>query len=134
MSSGPQIVRIGRTEEAESVLQHLDDAGADDLGVPGGELLENGEHELLLAHRARVLDLEVFGKGDELGRSLGFQVLKLDFPHRGTLSDGKGADRGLLGAGDFWETFDRAALFTRVVRKAQEARRGATCLKEEASL
>ena len=32
-----------------------------------GQLLEDGEHELLLAHGARVLDLELFGEGDEFG-------------------------------------------------------------------
>ena len=87
MSSGTgQVVRIGRAQEAEAVLQHLDDAGADDLDLARRQLLEDGEHELLLAHRARVLDLELLGEGDEFGGGFGFQVLKFDFPHRGTLS------------------------------------------------
>ena len=64
-----QIIRIGRAQEAEAVLQHLDDAGADDLHLPRRELFENREHELLLAHGARVLDLKFLGECDELGRA-----------------------------------------------------------------
>ena len=68
-----QVVRIGRAQEAEAVLQHLDDARADDLDLARRQLLEDGEHELLLAHRARVLDLELLGEGDEFGGVLDFR-------------------------------------------------------------
>ena len=40
-----------------------------------GELLEDGEHQLLLAHGAGVLDLQLFGKGEQLGRRFGLEVL-----------------------------------------------------------
>ena len=70
-----QVVRIGRAQEAEAVLQHLDDAGADDLDLARGQLLEDREHQLLLAHGAGVLDLELFGEGDEFGGGFGLQVL-----------------------------------------------------------
>ena len=59
-----QIVGVGRAQEAEAVLQHFDDAVADDLDVLRGELLEDREHQLLLAHDAGVLDLELLGEGD----------------------------------------------------------------------
>ena len=76
MSSGPgQIVRLRRAQEAEAVRQHLDHAFADDLDLLGGELLEDGEHQLLLAHGLGVLDLELLGEGQELGRSFGLEVL-----------------------------------------------------------
>ena len=69
MSSGPgQVVGFRRAQEAEAVGQHLDDAFADDVDLARRELLEDGEHQLLLAHGAGVLDLELFGEGDELGR------------------------------------------------------------------
>ena len=82
MSSGPgEIIGVGRAQEAEAVLQHLDDALADDLDLVGGQLLEDREHQLLLAHGAGVLDLQFFGEGEHLRRGLGLEVLKLDFPH-----------------------------------------------------
>jgi hypothetical protein len=78
-----QVVRFRGTQEAEAVLQDLDHALADDLDVAGGELLEDREHQLLLAHGAGVLDLELFREGRQLGRRLGLEVLQLDFPHGG---------------------------------------------------
>ena len=48
-----------------------------------GELLEDREHQLLLAHGAGVLDLELLGKGEQFGRSLGLEVLEFHFPHAG---------------------------------------------------
>ena len=85
MSSGPgQVVRFRRAQEAEAVGQHLDDAFADDVGLARRELLEDAEHQLLLAHGAGVLDLELFGKGDQLGRGLGLEVLEFHFPHAGS--------------------------------------------------
>jgi hypothetical protein len=57
-----QIIGIGRAQEAEAVLQHFDHAFADDLGFARRKLLENGEHQLLLAHGAGVFDLQFLGK------------------------------------------------------------------------
>ena len=62
------------------------DTLSDDLGLARRELLQNREHELLLAHRARVLDLDFFCEAEKLRGCLGLQVFKFDFPHRGTLS------------------------------------------------
>ena len=66
-----QIIRFRRSQKAEAVRQHLDDAFADDVGFARRELLEDAEHQLLLAHGRGVLDLELLGKRDELGRGLG---------------------------------------------------------------
>ena len=76
-----EIVGVRRAQEAEAVLQHFDDALADDVGLLGGELLEDREHQLLLAQRARVLDLELFGKGQQLDRRFRLEVLQFHFSH-----------------------------------------------------
>ena len=65
-----QVVRLRRAQEAEAVRQDLDHAFADDVDLLGGELLEDGEHQLLLAHGAGVLDFLFFGKSEEFGGSL----------------------------------------------------------------
>ena len=70
-----EIVRIGRTQEAEAVLQHLDDARTDDFHLARRQLLQDREHQFLLAHGAGVLDLELLGERNQFGRRLGFQVL-----------------------------------------------------------
>ena len=70
-----QVVRIGRAQEAEAVLQDFDDAFADDLDILRRELLQDREHQLLLAHDARILDLERFGKRNEVGRTLALELL-----------------------------------------------------------
>ena len=72
-----QVVGVGRAQEAEAVLQHLDHAGADDVGVLGGQLLEDGEHQLLLAHGAGVLDADLLGEAQQLRRRLDLEVLEL---------------------------------------------------------
>ena len=46
-----QIVGLRRPQKTELVGQYLDDAFADDVDILRGQLLENGEHQLLLAHR-----------------------------------------------------------------------------------
>ena len=74
-----QVVGVGRAQEAEAVLQHLDDAGADDLGFFGGQLLQDGEHQLLLAHGAGVLDPGLLGEAQQLRRRFDLQVLQLHF-------------------------------------------------------
>ena len=67
-----QVIGFRRAQKAEAVRQNLDHAFTDDIGFAGGELLEDAEHQLLLAHRRGVLDLKLFREGDELRRSLGF--------------------------------------------------------------
>ncbi|GFO80524.1 MAG: hypothetical protein A49_01510 [Methyloceanibacter sp.] len=79
---GPgQIVRIGRSQEAEAVLQNLDHALAGDVHVAGGELLENREHQLLLAHGVRVFDFDFFREAQKLRGRFSFQILQLHFLH-----------------------------------------------------
>ena len=78
-----QIIGVRRAQKAEAVGEHLDDAFADDVGFLDRELLQNGEHQLLLAHGAGVFDPLLFRERDELGRRLGFEVLKFHFPHWG---------------------------------------------------
>src|SRR5262249_301624 len=67
--------------EAEAVGEHLDNAFADDVDLLGRELLEDGEHQLLLAHGRGVLDLMLLGKSNELGRGFDLEVLEFHFPH-----------------------------------------------------
>jgi hypothetical protein len=43
--------------------------------------LEDGEHQLLLAKRAGILDLVLLGKAEEFGGGFGLEVLKLHFGH-----------------------------------------------------
>jgi hypothetical protein len=78
-----EIIRVGRPQEAEAVLQHFDDADADDFDVATRELFQNCEEELLLAQERGVLDFMLFGKSEELGSGLGLQVRKFNFPHSG---------------------------------------------------
>ena len=83
-----KIIGVGRAQEGEAVLQDFDDALADDLDVQAGELLENGEHQFLLAHDRGVLDLVFLGEGEEFGRRFFLQVFEFHFPHRGTFRSG----------------------------------------------
>ena len=70
-----QVVRIGRTQEAEAVLQDFDDADPCDLNILGSKLFQNGEHQLLLAHGAGIFDAVLLGEGEELSGRFGLQVL-----------------------------------------------------------
>jgi hypothetical protein len=76
-----QIIRVGGSQEAEAVLQHLDDARADNLDLPAGQLFENCKHQLLFAHDRSVLDFVLFREGEQFGRRLELQVLQFDFLH-----------------------------------------------------
>ena len=76
-----QVIRIRRPQEAEPVLQDLDDAFADNFNVVCRKLLENSEHLLLTAHCAHILDLEFLTERGKFGRCLCLQILKFDFPH-----------------------------------------------------
>ena len=62
-----KIVGVGRSQEGKSVLQNLDHALANNLNLDAGELLEDREHQLLLAHDRRVFDVVLFRKRQELG-------------------------------------------------------------------
>ena len=76
-----EVVRIGRPQETEAVLQDLDHALAGDVHVAAGELLENREHQLLLAHGVRVFDFDFFREAQELRGRFSFQILQLHFLH-----------------------------------------------------
>ena len=69
-----QVVGLGRAEEAEAVLQHLEHPVAGDLDALLGHVLEDGEHHVALAHRRGVLDLEFLGELEQICRALGLQV------------------------------------------------------------
>ncbi len=62
-----KIIGVGRSQEGKSVLQNLDHALADDLNLDAGELLEDREHQLLLAHDRRVFNVVLFRKRQEFG-------------------------------------------------------------------
>src|SRR5262245_9859586 len=83
-----EIIRVGRAQKAEAVLQHLDHAGPGDVDITGGQLLQNREHELLLAHGARVLDGDLLGEAQELRRRFGLKVLQFHFLHALLLQTG----------------------------------------------
>ena len=105
-----QIIGVGRPQEAEAVLQHLDDAFADDLDVAARQLLENRKHQLLLAHDRSVLDFMFLREGEQFGRRLELQVLQFDFLHwdevlgRVARISGR-AEKGAIGAP--WSCNDR---------------------------
>jgi hypothetical protein len=63
-----QIIGVGRAQEAEPVLQNLDHTLADDLDILRRKLLQDGEHQLLLAHDVRVLDFMRFRESEKIGR------------------------------------------------------------------
>src|SRR3546814_8430340 len=71
-------VRFRRAQEPEAVLQYLQHAAAVDRLVVFRQVLEDREHHILLAQGARILDFQLLGEGQEIGRTLGFQFLKVD--------------------------------------------------------
>ena len=72
-----EIIRFGRAQEAEAVIQNLDRPRTHDLGAGVGADLEDGEHEVLLAQCGCPLDAELFGHGDEFGRGLFLEVFEM---------------------------------------------------------
>ncbi len=72
-----QVVGFHRAQVAETVGDHLDGADAEDRLVGGGELLEDGEHQLLAAHHRRTLDALLFGEREQFGRLLLLEVLEI---------------------------------------------------------
>src|SRR6266540_406752 len=82
--------------------RNFDDAFADNVDFLDRELLENGEHQLLLAHGAGIFDPVLFRERDELGRRFRFEVLEFHFPHWGgpvECSLGKGCEVALRKSG-----------------------------------
>ena len=65
-----EIVRLGRAEKPEPVLQNLQHAIATDCPILVGALLQDREHHLALTHRRGVLDFKVFGHRQKLFRRL----------------------------------------------------------------
>ncbi len=78
-----QVIRLGSAQEAEAVLENFDDAFADNVDFVLGKLLENREHQLLLAHGRGVLDAVFFGKNKQFSGGFGLEVLEFHFPHAG---------------------------------------------------
>ena len=72
-----QVVRFGRAQEAEAVLHDLQHAGAVDRHVLLREALQDREHDLLLAQRGGVLDVQLLGVGEQIGRRFGLQFLQV---------------------------------------------------------
>ncbi len=93
-----QVIGVRRAEEPETVGEDLDDAFADDIGFRYRQLLEYGEHQLLLAHGAGIFDPVFFRERDQFGRRLGFEVLEFDFPHWGSPVEHFLMDEGCEGA------------------------------------
>ena len=63
-----QVVRLRRAQEAETVLEDFQDAVSEYGDVVLRQLLEDGEHHVLLAQAAGVLDFEVFRVGQKVRR------------------------------------------------------------------
>ena len=61
-----KIIGVSRSQEGKSVLQDFDHAFADNLHVDAGKLLQDCEHQLLLAHDRRVFDVVLLGKRQKL--------------------------------------------------------------------
>ena len=74
-----QVVRLGRAQEPESVLQDLQNSAADDFDVPVGKFLEDREDQLLPAHGGCAFDLQLFREGKQSGRSLLLELGELEF-------------------------------------------------------
>jgi hypothetical protein len=72
------------------------------------QLFQDREHELLLAHGARVLDLDLLGEAQKLRRRFGLQFLQLHFLHALLLQememlmfDARGVKRGISRRGNW---------------------------------
>ena len=70
-----QVIGIGRAQEAEAVLQHFNNAFADDLDVLACQHFQDRKHQFLLAHDTGVFDLDRLGKRQEIGSSFVFKFL-----------------------------------------------------------
>ena len=72
-----QVVGLHRAQVAEAVGDHLDGAAAGDHLVGGGELLEDGEHQLLAAHLRGAFHALLFGEREEFGRLLLLEIFEI---------------------------------------------------------
>src|SRR5262245_10754177 len=63
-----EIVGVGGAKKAEAILKHLDYTFACNLYVATRQLLENREHQFLLAHNRGVLDFVLLGERKQFGR------------------------------------------------------------------
>jgi len=72
-----QVVGLHRAQVAEAIGDHLDGARAGDHLIGGGELLEDGEHQLLAAHLGGAFHALFLGKCKELGRLLLLEVFEI---------------------------------------------------------
>ena len=72
-----KIGAVGAAKEAEAVGKHFERAVTEDLLAALGLLLENGEHELLLAHALGVVDFERVGDVEQLRDVKGLEVGKM---------------------------------------------------------
>ena len=72
-----EVARVRAAQEAEAVGQHLEGAVAEDLFALPGAFLEDGEHELLLAHALRIVDLKFGGHVKQLADVQRFELGKM---------------------------------------------------------
>ena len=63
-----QVIRLRRAEKAEAILQDFKGPAAGDRSVVVRQLLEDGEHHVLLAQAAGVLDPQLLGVSQQVGR------------------------------------------------------------------
>ncbi len=63
-----KVVCLRRTQEAETILQHLDRADTEDLLAIFRNLFQDREHQVLTTHRRCALDLVFLSHGDQLRR------------------------------------------------------------------
>jgi hypothetical protein len=89
-----RVAGVRAAQEAEAVRQDLQHPVGEDLFAGTRALLDDGEHQLLLAHAAGVLDLEFFGLLEDFG-----DVERLEFVevHGSTALEGPLRGRALLG-------------------------------------
>ena len=72
---GPgHVVDVRRAQKAEAVLQDLEHALAVDRHAALGQALERRKHQIRLAQHARVLDPELLGIGEQLGRRAALEL------------------------------------------------------------
>ena len=72
-----QIVRLGRPQEAETVLEDFQHAVAGNDDIVFRELLQDREHHVLLAQGRCVLDLQLFRIGQKIGGRFLLEFLQI---------------------------------------------------------
>jgi len=74
-----EVIGLRRTQETETVLKDFEHPRARDFDFLVGQLLEDREQHILLAHGRGILDLEFFGKAEQICRRLGLEIAELHF-------------------------------------------------------